>query len=333
MRSSPVSGQASTSTLAAANSSASGTLWVPSRCKSSVVLSPMLSMTDPFPPRQDTRRHIPAGAQVCVARARGPDAYAHGPPRRARARLRDRRVEAARCLAKPRRGSTLAAEPAVVQGLGPAHPRALRRTCFSCYNCYSYPIWTVDTHLSCRLQEHGLRDLPTAVYPDKHDGVTLKCPKEQEVVRLPPLLPPFLPSSTTPKPSDTPHPASLGMLQFPNRARPCVPLPAHPLPRTARAHHLRRDQRLSVRALLAFNLSAHVLPGSRRPEFIHEDVLTVAAKGRYTTVSRVAGAGHLVRRLLYYWALNHRADMFPRYHKCSPRAWQTQFGPPSSTTP
>ena len=32
------------------------------------------------------------------------------------------------------------------------------------------------------LQEHGLRDLPTAVYPDRKEGVTLCCTRDQEAV-------------------------------------------------------------------------------------------------------------------------------------------------------
>ena len=31
-------------------------------------------------------------------------------------------------------------------------------------------------------QEHGLRPLPTAEYPDVKDGVTLKCTRKQEAV-------------------------------------------------------------------------------------------------------------------------------------------------------
>ena len=34
----------------------------------------------------------------------------------------------------------------------------------------------------CREQEHGLRPLPTAEYPDLKDGVTLKCTRKQEAV-------------------------------------------------------------------------------------------------------------------------------------------------------
>lgn len=34
--------------------------------------------------------------------------------------------------------------------------------------------------------EHALRDLPTLTYPDKKDGVTLKCSRDQEAVRVVP---------------------------------------------------------------------------------------------------------------------------------------------------
>ena len=33
-----------------------------------------------------------------------------------------------------------------------------------------------------REQEHGLRSLPTAEYPDLKEGVTLKCTRKQEAV-------------------------------------------------------------------------------------------------------------------------------------------------------
>lgn len=46
----------------------------------------------------------------------------------------------------------------------------------------SFKIW--DPRILELYVEHGMRELPTAVYPDKTDGVTLKCPKEQEVVSL-----------------------------------------------------------------------------------------------------------------------------------------------------
>ncbi|GBE86213.1 hypothetical protein SCP_0900920 [Sparassis crispa] len=39
----------------------------------------------------------------------------------------------------------------------------------------------VDVDFSTHNIEYGLRDLPTAYYPDKKDGVTLKCSKVQEI--------------------------------------------------------------------------------------------------------------------------------------------------------
>lgn len=44
----------------------------------------------------------------------------------------------------------------------------------------------------CR-QEEGLRPLPTVNYPDKTEGVTLKCSRIQETVRsrVPPNEPPL----------------------------------------------------------------------------------------------------------------------------------------------
>jgi hypothetical protein len=45
------------------------------------------------------------------------------------------------------------------------------------------------------VQRYGLRELPTLAYPDKAQGVTLKCTKVQENVRYcRPLLPTFLDS-------------------------------------------------------------------------------------------------------------------------------------------
>lgn len=39
----------------------------------------------------------------------------------------------------------------------------------------------VSTHVYyIPLQNHGLRDLPTATYRDRKEGVTLKCTREQE---------------------------------------------------------------------------------------------------------------------------------------------------------
>ncbi|PSR72142.1 hypothetical protein PHLCEN_2v11990 [Hermanssonia centrifuga] len=40
-----------------------------------------------------------------------------------------------------------------------------------------------EAHISLLLQDYGLRPLPTADYPDRIDGVTLKCPRAQEAVR------------------------------------------------------------------------------------------------------------------------------------------------------
>lgn len=44
----------------------------------------------------------------------------------------------------------------------------------------SFKIW--DPRILELYVEQGMRDLPTAVYPDKQEGVTLKCPREQETV-------------------------------------------------------------------------------------------------------------------------------------------------------
>ena len=80
-------------------------------------------------------------------------------------------------MAEPRGGASLAAEQAVVSGLGPAHPGDLRGQ----HLCTSFPkVCRAQSYL----QEQGMRDLPTAVYPDKSEGVTLKCPKAQETVSL-----------------------------------------------------------------------------------------------------------------------------------------------------
>lgn len=60
-----------------------------------------------------------------------------------------------------------------VQGMGSAGPPDIRRTS------------SLSSSLTVALikgQEHGLRELPTAEYPDKTDGVTLKCTKTQEAV-------------------------------------------------------------------------------------------------------------------------------------------------------
>ena len=42
--------------------------------------------------------------------------------------------------------------------------------------------WPSIAPLTC-VKKHGLRDLPTAAYPDKQ-GVTLKCTKAQQAVRI-----------------------------------------------------------------------------------------------------------------------------------------------------
>ncbi|TCD65459.1 hypothetical protein EIP91_002673 [Steccherinum ochraceum] len=46
----------------------------------------------------------------------------------------------------------------------------------------SRPSWKIwDPRVLKLFVEHGLRDLPTATYPDKQEGVTLICPRDQEV--------------------------------------------------------------------------------------------------------------------------------------------------------
>lgn len=54
---------------------------------------------------------------------------------------------------------------------------------------YEHLLWLklleADILLSmCVIQEHGMRPLPTANYPDKIEGLTLKCTRKQETVRF-----------------------------------------------------------------------------------------------------------------------------------------------------
>lgn len=51
------------------------------------------------------------------------------------------------------------------------------------------PAWKVwDDRVLQIYVKDGMRPLPTADYPDKTDGVTLKCSRIQETVRYPPLV-------------------------------------------------------------------------------------------------------------------------------------------------
>lgn len=98
--------------------------------------------------------------------------------------------------------------------------------------------------------EHAMRDLPTLTYPDKTEGVTLKCSRDQEA-------------------------ATYRDPQGYTRAYSYL-------------HHL------------CTILPVHIIYGGIHdylPKFIHDDVLKVAAQGKYATVATVAGAGHLIPQM------------------------------------
>ena len=59
--------------------------------------------------------------------------------------------------------------------MGRTHPKDLR-----CKFRFAVLAFIYDR--PCREQEHGLRPLPTAEYPDLKEGVTLKCTRKQEAV-------------------------------------------------------------------------------------------------------------------------------------------------------
>ncbi|EKM56754.1 uncharacterized protein PHACADRAFT_141668 [Phanerochaete carnosa HHB-10118-sp] len=111
------------------------------------------------------------------------------------------------------------------------------------------PFKTWDPRILELYVEHGMRELPTAVYPDKADGVTLKCPRKQEVACY---------------------------LSDIGRARAYNYL-----------HHL------------CVTLPVHIIFGTINDLFsvAHQYILTVAAKEKYATVSKVDGAGHLVPQM------------------------------------
>jgi hypothetical protein len=50
--------------------------------------------------------------------------------------------------------------------------------------CHSVVCTVGSSYAKLIIQQHGLRPLPTLDYPDQHHGVTLKCSKFQEAVRL-----------------------------------------------------------------------------------------------------------------------------------------------------
>ncbi|KIP03129.1 hypothetical protein PHLGIDRAFT_111245 [Phlebiopsis gigantea 11061_1 CR5-6] len=112
----------------------------------------------------------------------------------------------------------------------------------------SFKIW--DPRVLEVYVRHGMRPLPTSTYPDKTDGVTLKCPKLQEAAC---------------------YKSDIGRVRAYNYLHTlCVALPVH----------------------IIYGAINDYLP-----EFIHTDVLDVAAKRQYATVNRVAGAGHLIPQL------------------------------------
>ena len=59
--------------------------------------------------------------------------------------------------------------------MGPTHPKDLRCK-------FRFAVLTTIYDRPRREQEHGLRPLPTADYPDLKAGVTFKCTKKQEAV-------------------------------------------------------------------------------------------------------------------------------------------------------
>ncbi|KAJ3554135.1 hypothetical protein NM688_g3260 [Phlebia brevispora] len=111
----------------------------------------------------------------------------------------------------------------------------------------SFKIW--DPRILKIFVDQGLRDLPTAIYPDK-TGVTLKCPKEYEAA--------------------------------------CY------------RDRLTRVRAYRYLATLCLKLPVHIIYGAiddYLPKFIKDDVLNVAAQGKYASVARVEGAGHLVPQM------------------------------------
>ncbi|KAI0080460.1 alpha/beta-hydrolase [Panus rudis PR-1116 ss-1] len=109
----------------------------------------------------------------------------------------------------------------------------------------SFKIW--DPRVLEAFVNHGLRDLPTAVYPNDNEGVTLKCPRAQEAACY----------------RDT----------------------------------LGRTRAFKYLHVLCDHFPVHFIYGGiddYLPREVKDVVLEVAARGRYQSLARVSGAGHLV---------------------------------------
>ncbi|EKM52297.1 uncharacterized protein PHACADRAFT_126011 [Phanerochaete carnosa HHB-10118-sp] len=105
--------------------------------------------------------------------------------------------------------------------------------------------WAPEVQVS--YVENALRDLPTALYPEEREGVTLKCPREYEAA---------------------------GYREFQGIVRAydylrfvCLLLPVH----------------------FIFGAQPDLIP-----ESFHADMLRVAAEGRYASMYRVQGSGHMI---------------------------------------
>ncbi|KAF8878111.1 Alpha/beta hydrolase fold-1 [Infundibulicybe gibba] len=124
----------------------------------------------------------------------------------------------------------------------------------------SRPAWKVwDDRVLRIFVNDGMRNLPTADYPDKMEGVTLKCSRKQETACY---RDPLGVSRTY---------LSLGEI--------ATRMPTH---------------------LVYGAIDDYI------PKEVKEDVINVASQGNLASVSRVDGAGHLVRILRLIW----RVDQF-----------------------
>jgi len=112
----------------------------------------------------------------------------------------------------------------------------------------SFKVW--DERVLKLLVEHGLRDLPTAEYPDEKQGVTLKCHKLQEAACY----------------RDT----------------------------------VGRTRAYALLPHLCSILPIHFIYGGTDdylPAWVKKEVLHSACRGKYASIARVAGAGHLVPQM------------------------------------